>query len=119
MTTPEQARRNEAVKVALAAWNALPHDVRNGERPFIMGFNAGWDEAVQQYRPGGDEVERAIEWLAKNADTITSAVRGWHRQNSASLSSWMREDERDWRADLELHLSKLSTPPADQPEGGE
>lgn len=40
--TPTQ----EAIKAALEKWNALPEDERNGERPYIMGFNDGWEAAI-------------------------------------------------------------------------
>ena len=36
-----------AVLAALEAWKALPDDERNGERPFVMGFNAGWEAATE------------------------------------------------------------------------
>jgi hypothetical protein len=39
--------RSDLIRAALARWNALPDDERNGERPYIMGFNAGWEEALQ------------------------------------------------------------------------
>lgn len=68
-----------------------------------------WNHRIEtlSQQPG----TQAVEWLTKNAETIKAAVAGWHRTNSAALSEWMREDERDWRADLELHLAALSTPP--------
>jgi hypothetical protein len=43
---PCAAVPQSAVERALEQWSALPDDERNGERPFIMGFNAGWDEAL-------------------------------------------------------------------------
>jgi len=58
------------IQAALDAWKALPEDERNGERPWIMGFNAGWDEALSQLAPlaprvmGEGEIEAAINALA-------------------------------------------------------
>jgi hypothetical protein len=37
----------ELAAKALAVWKNLPDDERNGERPFVFGFNAGWEEALQ------------------------------------------------------------------------
>lgn len=39
--------REAVIRAALEKWRALPDDERNGERPYIMGFNDGWDEAVK------------------------------------------------------------------------
>ena len=62
-------------QAALAAWKALPEDERNGERPYIMGFNDGWEEGVRRaaeiartkfsgasgrYRSAGEQIEQAI-----------------------------------------------------------
>lgn len=52
MTDPDsKVTVEQAAQAALEAWRALPEDERNGERPFIMGFNAGWEEAEAQSRP--------------------------------------------------------------------
>jgi hypothetical protein len=55
---------NEAILKALEQWNALPDDERNGERPYIMGFNSGWANAAVQAEAERDaliEALRAIE----------------------------------------------------------
>ncbi len=36
-----------AAKAALAKWNALPPEQRNEDRPYIIGFSDGWEEAEQ------------------------------------------------------------------------
>lgn len=52
LSTPEAsnipATLSEAIRVGLAAWGALPEDERNGERPWIMGWNAGYEYAQEQ-----------------------------------------------------------------------
>lgn len=60
----------EAAKAAVAAWNALPEDERNGERPFIMGFNAGWEECLAQNRRTGP----ISEYLHNISDTSPQAA---------------------------------------------
>lgn len=60
--------REAAIQRALQMWNALPEDERNGERPWIMGFNAGYDAAL----------DRALEVAADpdiySADDIHQAI---------------------------------------------
>ena len=37
----------EAARKALVAWHALPEDQRSEDRPWIMGFNSGWEAATE------------------------------------------------------------------------
>lgn len=47
MTDQQSTPQTDAVREALRAWQALPENERNGERPYIMGFNAGWEAALE------------------------------------------------------------------------
>ncbi len=49
MTDPTNAELLAAVKAGLEHWNALPEDERNGERPWIMGWNSGYEFAQEQF----------------------------------------------------------------------
>lgn len=74
--------REDVAIAALAAWRALPEDERNGERPFIHGFNAGWDEALAQMHecandtsvPRPDAEARAEELLGGNPHTWSHRI---------------------------------------------
>lgn len=45
---PTNGQNAVEVRAAIERWKALPDDERSGERPFVMGFNAGWQDAVKQ-----------------------------------------------------------------------
>ena len=53
------------------------------------------------------EMDVAIEWIGRNSHLIKNTVALAHRSNLAPLTSWMREDERDWRDELSKHLAAL------------
>lgn len=54
----ENSERAALAEAALAAWRDLPEDERNGERPFIMGFNDGWKEAIEAAASVVDQCNR-------------------------------------------------------------
>lgn len=51
----------EAAKAAVERWNALPEDERNGDRPWIMGWNAGYEHAQEEIERLTAQVERMRE----------------------------------------------------------
>lgn len=59
--------RKAMIQKALEHWKSLPEDERTGERPFIMGFNAGWEER---------EAQGLYELLAEYSDAILVAFNG-------------------------------------------
>lgn len=78
------------IDAALAAWRALPDDERSGERPFVMGFNAGWDEALAPTPPTGEE---AVE----QRPDILSRTEAWLRE----CSSWLLGSDLDMQCPME------------------
>ena len=73
----------EAVSKALQRWRELPEDERNGERPFVMGFNAGWDEreAAAPLHPTAAEGEGVADQRAR--EVVLERLRDLHRRNPA------------------------------------
>lgn len=78
--TPEM--RAVALK-ALEAWKALPEDERNGERPFIMGFNAGWDEGKADAHTEAAELKARVDALEGALQTVVDALVKHHQWHAA------------------------------------
>jgi hypothetical protein len=84
--TPQYTPNAAMVGEALARWKELPEDERNGERPYIMGFNAGWEAAATEnddHRFGWESAERGEPspvWHAEvehDQERLARQQRGW------------------------------------------
>lgn len=59
------ARAMQAVAAtALIAWQGLPADLRSEDRPWLMGFNAGWEECERQALATPDRYTALVSGLA-------------------------------------------------------
>lgn len=64
----------------------------------------------QATSPAPDAVLReAIDWLHRNADGLKSDIALAHRSRGNGCTEWMREDDRDFRRDLDKHLAALAS----------
>lgn len=80
----------------LAAWNtrAVPTGGDTG---------APTTAPVDQVR-----LREALDWFRRNAEGLKSDVLLAHRSRGNGCTEWMREDDRDFRKDLDKHLAALS-----------
>lgn len=71
--------KNEAVAQALENWLALPEEQRSEERPYIVGFNAGYEFAMSAAEADRVAVRRAaLEEAANVADgAVISGNTKW------------------------------------------
>lgn len=74
----------EAMKAALEAWKALPEDERNGERPWIMGWNAGYEHAQEEMAEGADPVlvEKVVDAIN---DMLREKLNHWLSRSRGSI----------------------------------
>lgn len=64
----------------------------------------------QATSPAPDAVLReAIDWFHRNADGLKSDIALAHRSRGNGCTEWMREDDRDFRRDLDKHLAALAS----------
>lgn len=67
-------------------------------------------KVVGRFVPAGftDEVVEVLDWFHRRAETLKTEVRTAHSGRGAAASEWMREDDRDFRRDLDEALAKVS-----------
>lgn len=58
-------------------------------------------------RPKGD-VREALDWFRRNADGLKSDIKLAHSSRGNGCTDWMREDDRDFRRELDKHLATLT-----------
>lgn len=80
-------------EAALARWAALPIEQRSEDRPWIMGFNAGWEECEAQSLEG--ELLAALKGLcsslsAADEDGLTEFAEPMCRARNAIAASLAR-----------------------------
>jgi hypothetical protein len=86
---------------------ALPDDERSGERPYIMGFNDGWDEALRQAQPvEHDALAVADENCGSDTLTHWRHVFEDRRYSNELVGNMVR-------ANAEMFLAALSRQPVE------
>jgi hypothetical protein len=56
-------------------------------------------------------LREAMDWFRRHADALKSEVRTAHMARGGAASEWMREDDRDFRHELDKHLAALASHP--------
>jgi hypothetical protein len=85
--------RKAAVAAAINDWNAQPDDIRNRERPYIMGWNAGFEAGMAQAAVIADGIDAPKEYrehyemrerdgFFRASEDITAAIRAAKEQGN-------------------------------------
>lgn len=78
------------------------------------GIVDGWREKCERLEVENaaltakvERLEGAVEWFSRHATGLKADVHSAHRARGNAASEWMREDDRDFRKELEAALDAL------------
>jgi len=111
---PARDEMNAAAQDALATWLALPEDQRSEERPWIQGFNAGWEQAWDCRLAAEDD--EALRKALRTAIGHIEHMAAWISKQKAGYSfASLGEDMPDIRAALAATRPTPQPKPLDPP----